>query len=284
MTLSGMGGAFVKRATRAAALVAVLLFAAAASACSSSSDKPERIIVGTTHTLEDSGLLDSIAARFRATYPSEQLDLVIAGSGEVIEMGRLGDVDALLTHAPADEKALVAAGYGLARHPVARNEFLIVGPATDPARVRDATGAADAFARIRKSAQDFVSRGDDSGTNKKERAIWTAAALEPDSSHYIDAGAGMADALRIADQRNAYILTDVATFLTLQHTLHLQDLYHGDPLLRNDYSVIVITRARNPDGAKKFSDWIRGDAAQKMIAAFGKAQFGRALFYPAALH
>jgi tungstate transport system substrate-binding protein len=252
--------------------------------CTRDKARALRTVVGTTHTLEDSGLLDSIRAGFSRAYPKENLALVVAGSGEVLEMGRRGDVDALLTHAPDDERVFVAAGYGAARLPVAHNEFLIAGPASDPANIRSAKGAADAFTRIRAAAQSFVSRADDSGTHKKERAIWKAAGVSPDSAHYIEAGAGMADALRIADQKNAYILTDVATFLTLQKMLHLQDLYHGDALLRNDYSVIVVTRARNADGARKFADWVRGDSAQKMIAGYGRASFGRALFFPAAVH
>jgi tungstate transport system substrate-binding protein len=193
-------------------------------------------------------------------------------------MGRNADVDVLLTHAPADEKAFVAAGYGVERLPVAHNEFLIVGPASDPAKVGGASSAADAFKRIRDAQQTFVSRGDDSGTEKKEKAIWKAASIDPDTAHYVKAGTGMADALRITDQKKGYTLTDLATYLTLQHTLSLKDLYHGDPMMRNDYAVTVVTKAKNRRGGESFATWMTGSRAQQMIASFGRAQFGRALF------
>ena len=268
----------------AAALTAftafIALAASLASGCSSSAARDERLVIATTHTLEDSGLLDSLTAAFARDHPEQRLDVVVAGSGEVLTMGRRGDVDALLTHAPEDETAFVAAGYGMARLPVAHNEFLIAGPPEDPATIRHAPTAVDAFARIRRYRQAFVSRADDSGTHKKEKSIWKAARIAPDETHLVEAGTGMADALRVADQRRAYILTDLATYLTLQKNLILVDLFHGDAVLRNDYSVIVVSSARNRTGAEMFAAWIRSESVQKMIGEFGRAQLGRSIFIP----
>ncbi len=268
-------------AARTIRILAVLLTAGAgagASACAKPDAQTHSVVVGTTHTVEDSGILDSIRVGFERDNPGQHLKVVVAGSGEVLAMGRNTDVDVLLTHAPADEKEFVAAGFGTERRPVAHNEFLVVGPESDPAHVRTSTSAAEAFRKIRDAKQTFISRGDDSGTERKEKAIWKAAAIVPDSAHYVRAGTGMADALRIADQKKAYTLTDVATYLTLQPTLALKDLYHGDPLMENDYAVTVVSKAKNRSGGEAFAKWITGPNAQRMIGSFGSSKFGRALF------
>lgn len=258
-------------------MLCIFIFTVSTASCS---PRPasQRLVVATTHTLEDSGILDSIRAGFKIAHPEEHLNIVVAGSGEVLTIGKRGDADVLLTHAPDDEKAFVASGYGVARRPVAHNEFLIVGPPSDAAEIGQAASAADAFVRIKSSGQMFVSRADQSGTHKKELAIWKAAGIEPDSAHYIRTGTSMADALRIADEKHAYALTDIATFLALRNTLAVQQLYAGDPMLRNDYSVIVVKNARNTTGANAFADWITGAAAQKMIGDFGRAKYGRPVF------
>lgn len=259
-------------------LLLALLLLFSTIACAERPAVEQRLIVATTHTLEDSGLLDSITAGFNVAHPEQKIEVVVAGSGEVLAIATRGDADAVLTHSPDDEGAFVSAGHGVARRPVAHNEFLVAGPAADPANIATAASAADAFAKIKAAQQPFVSRADDSGTHKKEKAVWKAARITPDPAHYIESGVGMADALRIADQRNAYILTDVATFVTLEETLGLNELYGGDPILRNSYSVIVVTNARNTKGANAFADWITGPDAQMMIGDFGRAKYGRALF------
>jgi tungstate transport system substrate-binding protein len=261
-----------------------MILCALLTGCSAPAGSP-RLLVATTHTLEDSGLLDSLVARFHADHPEQDLQVVVAGSGEVLTIGRRGDADALLTHAPADELAFVEAGYGSSRRPVMHNEFIVAGPAADPAVVRQARDARDAFSRIRSAKQPFVSRADDSGTHKKELAIWEATgAPHPGAPDYIEAGAGMADALRIADQRNAYVFTDVATFMALRERLDLVQLHpattasRAEPLLRNDYSVMIVTHAHNAEGARVFVDWVTSAPVQRMISEFGRSRYGRALF------
>ena len=268
-----------------AALYAVLVVG-----CSGSGDSDKRLLLATTHTLEDSGMLDSLVAQFRASNPAERLEVIVAGSGEVMAIGERGDADVLLTHTPDAERTFVAAGHGVARRPVMRNSFVIAGPTTDPARAAMASSAADAFTRIRGARQPFVSRADDSGTHRKEVAIWRAAGVADPAagarsgagrggaSSYIEAGVGMADALRIADERHAYILTDIATFLTIKDRLDLELLYQGDALLRNEYSVIVVSNARNRAGATLFADWITSAPVQTEIGKFGRSAFGRSLF------
>jgi tungstate transport system substrate-binding protein len=257
-------------------LLAFTVSAAGLAACNGGSGK-DRFILATTHTLEDSGLLDSLATQFKADHPEHPMSVVVAGSGEILVMGRRGDADALLTHAPSDEAAFVAEGYGVARIPVMHNTFVIAGPTEDPARAANANTAAEAFRRIGDAAQPFVSRGDDSGTHKKELALWAAVGRKP-GSNYIEAGTGMSDALRMASERGAYILTDLATFLMVKHQLRLELLYQGDPALRNEYSVIVVKNARNAAAANAFAQWIVGEPAQKRINAFGRSAFGRSLF------
>ena len=239
-----------------------------------------KLRLATTHTLEDSGLLDSLTAAFRTAHPEYDLQVVVAGSGEALAIGRQGDVDVLLTHAPELERAFVASEYAVSRAPVMHNDFIVAGPATDPAGVRGATDARDAFRRIHAAKQPFVSRGDNSGTHEKELSLWKAAGLETDSLPYSEAGVGMADALRIAAQRQAYILSDVATFIALRDELQLQQLYRGDPIMRNVYSVIVTKNGVNRDGANAFAAWVTSEAARNLIAAYGSQRFGEPLFLP----
>jgi tungstate transport system substrate-binding protein len=264
--------------TRRLQWIAALAVCTAAVACTSRPAAEPRLIVATTHTLEDSGLLDSITAGFKAAHPEQKLEVVVAGSGEVLRIAARGDADAVLTHSPQDEDAFVKAGHGFDPQGVAHNDFIVAGPTTDAAHIASAASAVDAFTRIRNARQTFVSRADDSGTHKMELGVWKAAGIAPDSTHYIQAGVGMADALRIADQRNAYILTDVATFAALGSSLSLEQLYGGDPTLQNRYTIIRVTGARNAKGAQVFAEWILGNDAQRMISRYGLAKYGRALF------
>ncbi len=263
------------QSVRSVALAALCVMALAS--CGGETRASDRFILATTHTLEDSGLLDSLTAGFAADHPEHPMDVVVAGSGEVLAMGSRGDVDAVLTHDPAGETAFVAQGHGLERRPVMHNTFVIAGSTRDSARVARAPSAVDAFTRIRTTGQPFVSRGDDSGTHRKELSIWKAAGGKP-QANYIEAATSMADALRVANERHAYILTDLATFLTIKDRLDLELLFQGDTVLRNDYSMIVLTRARNAAAANAFADWITSVPVQKKIGQFGRSAFGRPLF------
>lgn len=264
--------------TLRAALLAVLPLLGACS--SGDSGKGTRLILATTHTLEDSGILDTLTAAFRAAHPEYDLQVVLGGSGEVLALGQRRDADVLLTHAPQDEESFVSHGHGMDRHSVMHNDFVLVGPPADPYAVGAAATADEAFRRLRLTGAPFVSRGDDSGTHKKEKRIWEMIGVTPDWQHYVEAGVGMADALRLAAQQGYYILSDRATFMNLRKELPLDIIFEGDPVLRNQYSVTIVTDANNKEGASAFVEWVTGPEARALIASYGRQRFGRQVFFP----
>jgi tungstate transport system substrate-binding protein len=261
-------------------LCTLVACAAVIAGCGGQTDPRQRVLLGTTHTLQDSGLADELAAAFQLVHADYRLAVLIAGSGELLRIGAAGDVDVLLSHSPDDERAFMAAGHGVARLPVMYNDFVLLGPVADPAGVRATGRAADALLRIAQQDVLFISRGDDSGTHRRERALWAEAGEQPRWSGYLEAGAGMADVLRLASQRGAYTLADRATYELLRMQLDLTVVLEGGPGLRNQYSVIVPVRARNAAGGRLFAEWIRGGAAQELIAGYGEAATGRPLFTP----
>lgn len=242
------------------------------------------VILATTTSLYDTGLLDSIAPAF-ARETGYHVRVVAVGSGEALAMGRRGDADVVLVHSPAAESAFMAAGYGVRRRVVASNYFTIVGPANDPARVREARDAAEALRRIAGTGASFVSRGDSSGTNARELALWRKAGRRPTWPGYIETGQGMAATLLVANQRQAYTLTDRATFGFLKAHVDLVALRERDPDLINVYHVIELNPAgharMNVEGGHAFSDFVVSPAMQEYLAHFGEAQFGEPLFVPA---
>jgi tungstate transport system substrate-binding protein len=244
-------------------------------------DRPERLVLGTTHTVEDSGLLDVLADAFTEAHGrAHRLSVVVAGSGEILALAERGDVDVVLSHAPAAEIALVDAGRVESRRPVMHNDFVLLGPASDPAGAAMAGSAAAAFRRIAAAAQPFVSRGDDSGTHRREQAVWAETGLVPRWDAYIEAGAGMADGLRLASQRGAYILSDRATFEVLRHELQLVLVHEDGAALVNEYSVLVAANARNAAGAWQLADWLTSGPAQTLIAGYRAPDGSQALFTP----
>jgi tungstate transport system substrate-binding protein len=206
--------------------------------------------------------------------------VVLGGSGEVLALGRRRDADVLLTHAPQDEESFVSHGHGMDRHSVMHNDFVLLGPASDPYSVGAAASADEAFRRLRLTGAPFVSRGDDSGTHKKEKRIWEMIGVTPDWQHYVEAGVGMADALRLAAEQGYYILSDRATFMNLRQELALGIVFEGDPILHNQYSVMMVREPRNPEGASAFIEWITSPAARTLIANYGLARFGQQVFFP----
>lgn len=263
--------------------VIFLLCCTAFAGCRPSTTSPA-ITLATTTSPRDSGLLDALLPNFTAQ-TGVQVKVVAVGSGQALELARRGDADVLLTHSPAAEEQFMARGHGTARHPVMHNDFVIVGPAGDPAGIASAATAAEAFQWLALAKTPFVSRADESGTHKKEQQIWQAAATEPSGDWYIKSGSGMAAALRMANEKHAYTLTDRGTYLAHQKHLELKILNAGDPLLINAYSVIVVATHRQPhtQHAQAFAEFLISPATQAKIAAFGVAEHGQSLFLPDAV-
>ena len=257
---------------------------AAASAAASPSAGPAgstNLILATTTSLQDSGLLDVLVPAFEKA-SGYTVKTVAVGTGQALTMGQQGNADVLFVHAPTQEQAFMDAGWGVDRRLVAHNYFWIVGSASVPAAISGMTSAVDAFKKIAASGATFVSRGDNSGTNTKELALWKTAGITPKGSWYIESGQGMGATLQIASEKAAYTLTDTATFLSNQANLALKALVKSDSSLINIYSVIAVNPAKWPKvnvaGAKAFEDYVTGTAGQQIIATFGIDTFGIALF------
>jgi len=237
------------------------------------------MILGTTTSTRDSGLLDQLVPAFQKA-SSCSVKTVAVGSGEALAMGEKGNADVLLVHSPAAEEAYMAAGHGLSRKAVMHNDFVIVGPPSDPAGVATAGDATSAMALIARAKALFASRGDESGTNAKELQLWKAAKITPSGSWYFITGQGMGQTLTIASQKQAYTLSDRGTFLATNN-LTLKILSKRSDDLRNNYHVIVVKHTGTNLGcAQAFSDWITSGPVQKQIASYGVAQYGQALFVP----
>ena len=238
--------------------------------------------LATTTSTENSGLLAELLPRFTEE-TGIPVHVIAVGTGKALRLGRDGDVDVVLVHAPAAEKAFVEAGYGEQRHPVMHNDFVIVGPADDPAGVGAARDAADALRRIARHGSLFVSRGDNSGTHKKELALWKEAGLKPEGNWYREVGQGMGKVLQMADQLQAYTLTDRGTWLAYTGRLDLKIVHEGDPSLFNPYGIIAVSRERYPDinhaAATRLIEWITDpQRGQKLIGDFRLK--GQQLFIP----
>ncbi len=233
---------------------------------------PARLILATTTSTEDSGLLEYILPDFEAKYNAE-VDVIAVGTGQALELGQKGDADVVLVHARAREDQFVADGYGTARYDVMYNDFIVVGSTADPAGIKGMTDAAAAFARIAETGSSFVSRGDDSGTHSKEKAIWTAAEITPEGEWYISAGQGMGEVLTMSDEMGAYTLSDRATYVARQATgLTLEIVVEGDPILFNPYGVIPVNPEKHPninaELGQAFADWITSLETQELILSF----------------
>ena len=243
--------------------------------------EPTPLVLASTTSTEDSGLFDVLLPAFMRSHPGIAVRVVAVGTGQALELGRRNDADVLLVHAPAAESAFVAAGYGIRRCVVMHNDFVIVGPVSDPASVRGARDAPSAFRAIADTAAaTFVSRGDDSGTHRRELELWRAARAQVAAPWYLEAGQGMGEVLTIASEKGAYTLTDRATYLAMRDRLALVVLLEGDPLLFNQYGVIPVARARNRGGAEAFAAWITSPEGQQVIRTYGVGQFGAPLFTP----
>jgi len=263
-----------------------LLFAGAllSSACtwrpSADGEAGARVLrVASTTSLEASGLLGLIRQDFEQR-TGIVVRAVAVGTGQALRLAESGDCDALLVHDREGELALVAAGVLLERRVFARNDFVIVGPREDPAEVKAAPSAAEALRRIAQSNAVFLSRGDDSGTHRLERRLWAAAGVRAGKDAYIEAGQGMAETLRMADEKRGYALCDRASFLVASQSLDLEILFGGDPALRNEYAALRVNPARHPhvreDAARRLQEFLLSPEGQERIAslkASGQAMF-----------
>ncbi len=276
-----------RRCRRFVLLALILLLAACGRPLGAGGGKPfkeRELILATTTSTYDSGLLDVLIPPFQEA-TGYRVKVIAVGTGQALKMGERGDADVLLVHAPAAEEAFMAAGHGIERYRVMHNDFVLVGPPEDPAGVRGATDALEALRRIAAAQALFLSRGDDSGTHKKERALWEEAGIEPGGAWYQETGQGMGATLRVASEKGGYTLTDRGTFLALRETLALEVLFEGDPRLYNVYHVIVVNpqKGTNVEGARALARYLLSPETQRQIERFGVERYGQPLFVPDAL-
>ncbi len=243
-----------------------------------------RLRMSTTTSTENSGLLGVLLPPFEAANDCK-VDVIAVGTGKALKLGENGDVDVVFVHARQAEERFVAEGYGVKRHAVMHNDFVIVGPRDDPSGLSEAGSAVDAFRRLAERRVPFVSRGDDSGTHKKERSLWREAGIRPAGGWYSEVGQGMGATLRIADEKRAYTLSDRGTFIALGDKLDLVVVFQGDPALYNPYGIIAVNPERHPhvnlELARRFIAYVTGPEGQKVIQGYRVK--GRQLFYPDAI-
>ena len=271
--------------------VTILIFGLLLSACSLDSSeifdlKQSEIILATTTSTYDSGLLDVLIPIFEAE-TGYKVKIIAVGTGKALTMGREGNADLLLVHAPPDEEIFMAEGYGILRLLVMHNDFIFVGPSNDPANIYLVSEPSEIVARIKNNTEIFVSRGDDSGTHKKEMQFWEQAGINPKGAWYLETGQGMGATLLIASDKEAYTLTDRSTYLNLRKNLSLDILAEGSPPLMNIYHVIAINPELWPSvnivGAKALAEFLISPKGQKIIATHGIKDLGQPLFFPDAL-
>jgi tungstate transport system substrate-binding protein len=267
-----------------AALVCGALAATATAA--REAGRTRTVLLATTTSTQDSGLLDELLPVFEKE-TGWVVKTIAVGSGQAMAMGRRGEADVLLVHSPADEQKLVADGQGVNRRLVMHNDFVLVGPPADPARIRGSPSAAEAVRRIAAAGALFVSRGDGSGTHAKEKGIWKDAGVDPDGQRwYQQTGLGMGETLNVASEKGGYALADRGTLLARGkiRPLGLEILVQGEPLLLNVYHVIEVNPAAwpkvNAAGARAFADFLVAPRTQALIGRFGASRFGAPLFTP----
>jgi tungstate transport system substrate-binding protein len=261
----------------------ITLIALLIAACAPAKPANPDLILATTTSTQDSGLLDELVPIFEEQ-SGYTVKVIAVGTGEALKMGEQGNADVLLVHAPASEVTFMENGFGAERKLVMHNDFIIVGPSADPAGIKGTALALDAFQKIALAGSTFISRGDDSGTHKMELKLWDTAAAKPQGEAYLESGQGMGSTLTIASEKAAYTLTDRATYLANQANLDLAILVEGDAALLNVYHVITVNPEKwpmvNNDGAKAFADFIVSADTQAKISQFGIDKYGQALFFP----
>lgn len=265
-------------------LVEVFLVIAIVLSLNACSKKERSMTLATTTSTEDSGLLDYLLPKFQND-TGIKVKVVAKGTGEAMEIGKRGDADCLLVHAKDQELKFVQDGYGIERMDVMYNDFIIVGPKEDPAKLKEKaqSDAVEAFKLLNSGQANFVSRGDGSGTNTKEKAIWKEAAITPKGNWYISAGKGMGAVLQMADEKKAYTLADRATYLSMKDKLSLVIVTEKSKALLNQYGLIKLNPDKNKIKVKEadeFIKWMLSDKGQRIIGEFGKEKYGQSLFIP----
>ena len=244
----------------------------------------QRLRMATTTSTENSGLLSVLNPAFEQQHDAV-VDVIAVGTGKALKLGENGDVDIVFVHAPPAEKQFVNAGHGVDRAAVMHNDFVIIGPPGDPAGIAETGSAVEALKKIHNTGATFVSRGDDSGTHKKEKSLWEKAGIDPGGDWYLAVGQGMGAVLQIADDKQAYTLTDRGTFIAYQGKINLEIVSEGDKALYNPYHIIAV----NPDKhshvkyelAKDYIDFVTGKDGQQIIKDYRMK--GQQLFYPDAM-
>jgi tungstate transport system substrate-binding protein len=274
----------MRKSTLLFGLILFFGFALGSSARGAESGKRD-VILSTTTSTQDSGLLDVLVPLFEKQ-SGYDVKTISVGTGQALALGAKGDADVVLVHAPSLEKKYLADGKLQNRRLVMYNDFIIIGPKGDPAKIRSMKSAIAALQAIAAAKANFVSRGDKSGTHTLERALWKAAGIDPNESWYIEAGQGMGATLGIANERNAYTISDRGTYLAFGKRVSLPILLEGDRVLLNIYSVLEVNPANGPRvnsaGGKAFADFIVAPETQKVIQTFGVKKFGQPLFVPVA--
>jgi tungstate transport system substrate-binding protein len=244
----------------------------------------KNIILATTTSTQDSGLLDVLIPVFEKK-TGYFVKTIAVGSGQAMAMGQKGEADVLLVHSPAAEEKFVKEGFGINRRLVMHNDFIVVGPAADPAKIKGMKSTLDVFRKIASTGSLFISRGDNSGTDAKEKSIWKQAGVKYDGEKwYQQTGLGMGQTLNVASEKAAYTLADRGTYLALKKRLSLDILAEGDAVLLNIYHVIEVNPAKwpkvNAAGGKAFADFMVSKETQDIVKTFGVEKFGGALFFP----
>jgi tungstate transport system substrate-binding protein len=254
------------------------------TAWSAAPAQPKNIILSTTTSTQDSGLLDALIPIFEKK-TAYFVKTIAVGSGQAMAMGQKGEADVLLVHSPTVEKKFMAEGFGIARRLVMHNGYLVTGPSEDPAKIRGMRSVVEGFKKIASAKALFLSRGDNSGTHAKEKSIWMTAGINPEKQRwYQQTGLGMGQTLNVASEKEGYTLADRGTYLALKKNLNLGILVEGDPILLNPYHVVEVNPAKWPKvnvaGAKAFADFMVSKETQDIIRTFGLEKFGSPLFFP----
>lgn len=277
-----MTRALKTRKMKAAALLSAAAALLLAAGCGHKPDPRNIVRLATTTSVRDTGLLDVLNETFQKD-GRYTLQAIAVGSGQAMQMGRAGEADILWVHSPDDEKRFVEDGYGTDRVTFLHNDFVLLGPAADPAKAAGGNKAAEAFRKIAAAKALFVSRADQSGTHKKELKLWEAAGLKPGGAGYLEAGQGMAGTLSVANEKKAYVLADRSTYLSMKKNLDLVIVCEGDAALVNRYSLILANAARfpkvNASGARAYYDFVLSRPAREIIEKFGVEKYGQQLFF-----